>query len=163
MEFPAVQAHRAQELGHDPEIILAGRRLNDGMGDFIAGRIDGLLAGPSKVLLLGLTFKEDVPDLRNSRVVDVIEGLKKRGHQVVVHDPIADREEAQAEYDLWLADTIEGESPYDAVVGAVSHRQYRDMAPEGLCRLLKDGGLVADIKGMWRGLDLPAQVRRWSL
>jgi UDP-N-acetyl-D-galactosamine dehydrogenase len=160
---PYYLAHRAQELGHDPEIILAGRRLNDGMGDFIAGRIDGLLAGPSKVLLLGLTFKEDVPDLRNSRVIDVIEGLKKRGHQVVVHDPIADREEALAEYDLRLADTIEGESPYDAVIGAVSHREYRNMTPEGLCGLLKDGGLVADIKGMWRGLDLPAQVRRWSL
>jgi UDP-N-acetyl-D-galactosamine dehydrogenase len=167
---PYYLAHWAQETGHPPHIILAGRRINDGMGAYIAACIENALVdlaiknGGADVLVLGLTFKEDVPDLRNSKVVDMIAWLADRGHRVEVHDPLANPEETRALYGLdLLAEFDGGAGPYDCVIGAVSHRAYRGLKPETFQALLRPRGLVADIKGMWRSVPLPEGLRRWQL
>ena len=160
---PYYLVYKAKEYGHNPEVILAGRRTNDGMGDYIAGCIDAALGKPSSVLVLGLTFKENIPDLRNSKVVDIVAGLKARGHTVTVHDAFADAEEAEAEYRIALAGPLETLSAFDAVVGAVIHAPYAALKAEDFARLVRPGGLVADVKGMWRSLALPASFARWSI
>lgn len=160
---PFYLAQCALDNGHHPEVILAGRRINDGMGPWIADKISDLLAGPSRVLMLGLTFKEDVPDLRNSKVIDVIRGLRAKGHDVDVHDPYADPEEAKHEYDEALIPSLDGLSGYDCVVGAVPHAPYCSFTPENFEVLLKQGGLIADVKALWRGKDLPTNMRLWRL
>jgi len=160
---PFYLAECAQTLGHHPEIILAGRKINDQMSDFIAERITQALDGaPSRILVLGLTFKENVPDLRNTKVVDLIEGLRRRGHDVVAHDAIADAGEAQHEYGLALLPNL-SQGGYDAVIGAVAHAVYANFTGTELARLVKPGGLVADIKGQWRSLALPDGLKRWEL
>ena len=160
---PFYLAHRALELGHEPEIILAGRRINDGMGGYVARCVDQLVPRRAPILVLGLTFKENVPDLRNSKVVDIITGLQKAGHDVTVHDPLADAEEAHEHYDIKMARTLEDVGAADAVIGAVSHSVYANFGPHSFEKLLKPGGLVADVKAMWRHVQLPAGVRRWEL
>ena len=166
---PFYLARWAQDLGHDPEIILAGRRLNDGMGEFIAKRVDEILkASPSRdvrrdILVLGLTFKEDVPDLRNSRVVDIITGLRELGYSVCVHDPLADREEAKSLYGIELVDNLACfDRSLAAVIGAVAHKHYRQLSAEKLERLLIPGGLIADVKGIWRELKTSEEFQRWQ-
>jgi UDP-N-acetyl-D-galactosamine dehydrogenase len=163
---PFYLAHCAQAMGHDPEIILAGRRINDGMGDWVAERIAGKakalgLKAP-RTLVLGLTFKENVPDLRNSKVVDLIRGLENRSHKVEVHDACADAAEATHEYGVTLLKDLSA-GGYDVVVGAVPHETYCAFAAPEIGRLLKSGGLLADVKGLWRTLDLPAGRHRWEL
>jgi UDP-N-acetyl-D-galactosamine dehydrogenase len=118
---PYYLSHRAKMLGHDPEVILAGRRINDEMGQWIADSIHDQLGGrSSSVLVLGLTFKEDVPDLRNSKVYDVIQRLQWLGHKVTVHDPLADATEAMNEYGVSLEmEALQGK--YDVVLAAVPH------------------------------------------
>ncbi|MGE0094028.1 MAG: nucleotide sugar dehydrogenase [Alphaproteobacteria bacterium] len=160
---PFYLAEFAQRVGHHPEIILAGRRINDGMGDHLAGSISATLDRGARVLVLGLTFKENVPDLRNSKVVDLVEGFRRRGHAVDVHDPHADPEAAKAEYGIALLPKLDGAGPYGAIVGAVPHDEYRGFDAARFTSLLKAGGLVADIKGMWRSASLPSAVRRWQL
>jgi UDP-N-acetyl-D-galactosamine dehydrogenase len=157
---PYYLAACAQAAGHEPEIILAGRRINDGMGDHFAARIaEQCRAAKPRTLVLGLTFKENLPDLRNSKVVDLIEGLRGRGHSVDVHDPHADAAEAKSAYDLSLLPTLPNGAAYDCLVGAVPHAAYREFAFAGV---VKPGGLVADIKGMWRDTALPEGLRRWQ-
>jgi UDP-N-acetyl-D-galactosamine dehydrogenase len=113
-------------------------------------------------LVLGLTFKEDVPDLRNSKVIDVIRRLEALGHRVTVHDPRADPAEARHEYDVALdGDALDRR--YDLVVAAVPHAEYRALPADRIRDLVGDGGCVADLKGIWRRLDLGAGVRRWTL
>ena len=167
---PFYLAHCAQQLGHEAEVILAGRRINDGMGGYIARRIAdaaaaaGLPARP-RSLVLGLTFKENLPDLRNSKVVDLIEGLRARGHDVTVHDPRADAAEAKAAYGIELRADLSNVSDggYDCLIGAVAHDQYRVLAEADLARLVKPGGLIADIKAIWRGRELPVGRQHWQL
>jgi UDP-N-acetyl-D-galactosamine dehydrogenase len=160
---PYYLSHRAQQLGHDPEVILAGRSINDGMGRWVADRLHeevGERAGSA--LVLGLTFKEDVPDLRNSKVIDVIRRLEALGHQVTVHDPRADAAEARHEYDV----ALDGDAlarRYDMVVAAVPHAEYRSLGADRIRQLVVEGGCVADLKGIWRRLDLGSGLRRWSL
>jgi UDP-N-acetyl-D-galactosamine dehydrogenase len=160
---PFYLATCALNNGHNPEIILAGRRINDGMGAWIGARISERTARNGKILILGLTFKENVPDLRNSKVVDVIDALRKRGHTVDVHDPCADPREALHEYGETILTSLDGISGYDAVVGAVPHSVYASFTAETLVSLLADGGLLGDIKGLWRDVTLPEGYRRWSL
>ncbi|MBL6954366.1 MAG: nucleotide sugar dehydrogenase [Alphaproteobacteria bacterium] len=160
---PFYLAYQAQQLGHDPQIILAGRRLNDAMGEFIAGCIDEHMSGPGQVLMLGLTFKENVPDLRNTKVVDVIAGLQSRGHTVVVHDSVADGAEAERLYGFPLHPSLAGQGSFDAVVGAVRHDEYLSLKAADLARLVREGGLIADIKGIWREKDRPADRHYWQL
>ena len=159
---PYYLSYRAQQLGHEPDVILAGRSTNDGMGAWVADAIHAAKGGAAgSVLVLGLTFKENVPDLRNSRVVDVIRRLEALGHQVTVHDPLADAQEARAEYDVTLASAAMRER-YDIVLAAVPHEAYRNLPVEDVAGLVADDGLLADLKGIWRGVDLGA-IRRWSL
>ncbi len=160
---PYYLAHRALELGHDPRIILSGRAINDGMSRFVAERMHERMDGPGRILVLGLTFKEDVPDLRNSKVSDVVRALEDLGHRVAVHDPLADPEEAQHEYGIMLAPKLEELRGFDAVLGAVPHAAYRQLDAAGLAALTRPGGLIADIKGMWRNLTLPEGILRWVL
>ena len=157
---PYYLAAKAVAVGHDPKVILAGRSTNDGMGAFIADSVAADLATPARVLVMGLTFKENVPDLRNTRVVDIVARLQELGHQVTVHDPIADPAEAQQFYGIDLADGMVG--PFDAAVGAVAHEAYVKMSDQELAGLLTDNGILADIKGIWRERRI-AGVRRWQL
>jgi UDP-N-acetyl-D-galactosamine dehydrogenase len=160
---PFYLAQCAIDRGHHPEVILAGRKINDSMGGFIADQIHAQLKPGSKVLVLGLTFKENVPDLRNSKVVDVINRLKTLGHAVEVHDPMADIQEAKHEYGIDLMPSLEGASGYHALVGAVAHDAYASFGPDSFACLLEADGLVADIKGMWRNTRLPTGLKRWML
>ena len=160
---PYYLSYRAQQLGHQPEVILAGRSINDGMGRWVAERLHEARGGrPGSVLVLGLTFKEDVPDLRNSRVVDIIAALKERQHQVTVHDPLADSAEAEEEYGIVL-DPQALERQYDLIVAAVPHQAYRNMAVAEIEPLATAGGCIADLKGMWRRLEFGPGIERWTL
>jgi UDP-N-acetyl-D-glucosamine/UDP-N-acetyl-D-galactosamine dehydrogenase len=148
---PYYLSYRASELGHDPRVILAGRAINDGMADWIADQLHRARGGvPGSVLVLGLTFKEDVPDLRNSKVADLIAGLARRGHRVTVHDPLADPGEARREYELELdREALAGS--YDVVLLAVPHRAYIDMGVDRLRANVAPGGLLADLKDALSG------------
>ena len=165
---PFYLAHAAVAVGHHPEIVLAGRRINDAMGPYVAECIASELAqqgcgAGARVLVLGLTFKENVPDLRNSRVIDIINALQGRGFQVDVHDAFADGEEARQEYNVNLLASLDDASGYHCVVGAVAHDVYANYGADDFARILDDNGVVADVKGMWRRQDLPAKYRRWQL
>ncbi len=150
---PYYLATRAEQLGHDPRVILAGRSINDGMAGWVAERLHAARGGkPGSVLVLGLTFKEDVPDLRNSKVADLIAALAGRGHDVTVHDPQADADEAQHEYGLTL-DPGALDGTYDMVLLAVPHREYLDMGAGAFRDRLNDGGTLADLKGVLEGAD----------
>jgi len=159
---PFYLAHLAQELGHEPRVILSGRSINDGMGGWVADRLHGARGGRAgRVLVLGLTFKENVPDLRNSRVVDVVRRLEWLGHEVVVHDPLASPTEAAHEYGIAI-DGAALSGRYDVVFAAVPHDAYRALTDGEIAALVAEDGLIADLKGIWRGRDLgPAE--RWSL
>jgi len=158
---PYYLSHLAQKLGHKPQVILAGRETNDGMGEWIADVLHERRKKAGKALVLGLTFKENVPDLRNSRTVDVVKRLQWLGHEVAVADPLADPDEVDREYGLALTE-LNGER-YDLVVGAVPHRDYRELPDERIEGLLAPGGTLADLKDMWRGRALHPGIDRWSL
>lgn len=165
---PFYLAQCATDLGLHPEVILAGRRINDTMVDFIAAGIAERLKktashGKMRALVLGLTFKENVPDLRNSKVADLVAALERRGVDVDVHDPLADAREAQELYGITLAQSLDELAGYDCLVGAVPHRVYTCFEPVVFARLVKPGGFVADVKGMWRKKQLPASMARWQL
>lgn len=151
---PYYLTHKAEMLGHHPQVILAGRRINDGMGKFVAEQtIKQLIACGTpikgvRVVVQGLTFKEDCGDLRNSRVIDVIDELRTYGVEVFVHDPIADPEEAQHEYGVRLS--CRAELPRaQAVVAAVAHAAYRTAGVAGLEGLLEPGGCLVNIKAIY--------------
>jgi UDP-N-acetyl-D-galactosamine dehydrogenase len=153
--------HLAQQFVHDPRVILSGRGINDGMGEWIADTLHGRRGKAGTALVLGLTFKENVPDLRNSRSIDVVRRLKWLGHEVDVADPLASAAEVDRKYGLSLSAL--GERRYDLVIGAVQHRQYRDMASADLAALVAPAGTLADLKGMWRERELSPEVDRWTL
>ncbi|MEX0809289.1 MAG: nucleotide sugar dehydrogenase [Dongiaceae bacterium] len=185
---PYYLAHCAAQLGHEAEIILAGRRINDDMGAWIADRIadaydsggggtsdaggrseSAANAWPPRTLVLGLAFKENVPDIRNTRVELLVTRLAMRGHRVEVHDALADAAEAKSFYGIELSDALDaagdqgGGEPFDCLVAAVAHNEYRALADEDFVRLVRPGGLIADVKGIWRDRALPGSVRRWQL
>jgi UDP-N-acetyl-D-galactosamine dehydrogenase len=149
---PYYLTHKAESLGYHPEVILAGRRINDNMGLYVAGKIIKLMSKKdnpiynSRILMLGITFKENCPDIRNSRVIDIIRELQGFGAQVDVYDPEADPEEVQEEYGIRLKDTPDGSSKYNAIVLAVGHSAFKKLAIEDL----KNGKTVVyDIKGFF--------------
>ena len=166
---PYYLAHCAKEIGHHPDVILAGRQVNDGMARFVADEVlrqlgaDGDGAQAARFLVLGMTFKEDIPDLRNTKVVDLVGRLREREQSVDVHDPKADPGEAAEFYGIDLLSDLSQARDYDCVIGAVPHAAYRELTPQGLSAMLKPNGLVADIKGMWRGLELSNGLRYWQL
>ncbi|MEZ5736038.1 MAG: nucleotide sugar dehydrogenase [Novosphingobium sp.] len=144
---PYYLSHRAEQLGLDPRVILAGRGINDTMAAWVGKRLHEVRGGrPGSVLVLGLTFKENIPDLRNSKVADLVCTLGRLGHAVTVHDAHADPDEALHEYGIPLvADALEGR--YDLVVLAVPHRAYLEMGGRALRKLVAKGGTLADLKG----------------
>ena len=160
---PYYLSHCAQSLGHLPRVILAGRSINDGMGIWVADCIHSKRGSRTgSVLVLGVTFKENVPDLRNSKVVDVVRRLRWLGHDVTVHDPLADPAAAQHEHGLEL-DPGALARRYDVVLAAVPHNSYQGMQAADIEALAAEGGLIADIQGIWRDRQLPAALQRWSL
>ncbi len=160
---PYYLAHAAKKAKFDPEIILAGRRINDGMAAYVAGEMDQLLQEPGRVLVLGLTFKENVSDLRNSQVVDLVQALEAKGHHVEIFDPIASPEDVHAFYGLALRSTMDTFQPYDAIIGAVGHHQFRAMTAPTIDSLVKPGGLLVDLKGIWPDFAPTEDRRVWRL
>ena len=158
---PYYLSHLAQKLGHNPQVILAGRETNDGMGGWIADALHERRGKAGSALVMGLTFKENVPDLRNSRSFDLIRRLQELGHSVEVADPLAPPEEVEREHGLSVSDP-DGRS-YDLVIGAVAHREYRELPDGRLARLVAPGGMLADLKGMWRDRALGPAIDRWTL
>jgi UDP-N-acetyl-D-galactosamine dehydrogenase len=158
---PYYLSHLAQQVGHDPQVILAGRQTNDSMGGWIADALHDRRRKAGSALVLGLTFKENVPDLRNSRSFDLVQRLIWLGHEVEVADPIASAEEIEREHGLKVTEP-DGRR-YDMVVGAVAHRAYRELTDEKVTALVAPGGTLADLKGMWRGRALDPALDRWTL
>ena len=159
---PYYLSYRAQQLGQDPQVILSGRSINDKMGSWVADQLHTRRRKTGKALVMGLTFKENVPDLRNSRVIDLIERLRWLGHDVTVHDPLADSNEARHEYGIKLeSDGLHGS--YDLVVVAVPHAAYEQLDDDQLSRLVNEGGLLADLKNVYGSRQLAAGIDRWTL
>jgi UDP-N-acetyl-D-galactosamine dehydrogenase len=158
---PYYLSHLAQQLGHNPQVILAGRGTNDGMGAWIADTLHDRRGRAGSALVLGLTFKENIPDIRNSRSFDLIRRLKWLGHEVEVADPYAASDEVQREHGLTVTEL--GGRRYDLVVGAVAHREYRDIRDDQLVSLVSPAGTIADLKGMWRDRILDPKIDRWTL
>lgn len=165
---PYYLAECARLVKHEPEVILAGRRTNENMGAFIAECIHQNLekAGLPKVsniLILGLTFKENIPDLRNTKVIDIIRHLKAKGHVLEVHDSMANPVEAKEEYGIELLTHLEEIGQYDCIVCAVPHREYIQAGEMLFAQLLNPKGLIADVKNVWRHYKRPEGSLYWSL
>jgi UDP-N-acetyl-D-galactosamine dehydrogenase len=160
---PFYLAHKAAEVGHHPQIILAGRAVNDAMPAFVADCLARRLPRGASILALGLTFKENVPDLRNSKTAELILTLIDRGFALSVHDPLADPAGALSLYNLRLLDRLPAEANFHGLLASVPHRAYATLDGAALARLLRPNGLVADLKGLWRHLDLPEGLERWTL
>lgn len=159
---------KAEEIGYHPEVILAGRRINDSMGTYLAQRLVKLLVQANKPIqnakvgILGLTFKENVPDLRNSRVPDIVAELKQFGINPLVHDALANSEEAQAEYGIQLIDWHEL-SDLDGMILAVPHKAYLEMPRQQLLDSLRPDGVLMDVKSVLDPATLPKTIHYWSL
>ncbi|GAB6045593.1 nucleotide sugar dehydrogenase [Caminibacter profundus] len=155
---PYYLAYKAKEIGYHPQIILAGRRMNDNMGIFVANKVIKLMIQKghtikgSKVLILGITFKENCPDIRNSRVIDVIRELQEFGVEVDVYDPWADPKEVKLEYDIDLLQVVNGQLPitnYDCIVLAVAHKEFKEIEKQLRTTNYKLRTVVYDIKGFF--------------
>ncbi len=153
---PYYLAQKAQELGYHPEVILAGRRMNDSMGQYVAGELvkcmvkKGVNVLGSRVLVLGITFKEDCPDVRNTKVVDVIHGLQEYGIDVCCYDPWANPSEVAHEYSLHSVQQLGASELFDAVVLAVAHKEFRTLDVKSK---VKANGVIYDVKGF-----LPSEI-----
>jgi len=159
---------KAEEVGYNPEVILSGRRINDGMGAFVAGRVvkmlgqSGALNGSVKVGILGLAFKENVRDLRNSRVPDIIGELREYGIEAMVYDPMVDPEEAEEEFGIKLV-SEDAIADLNAMILCVPHRQIMEgMNPSPAARLV-NGGVLVDVKSALDPSKLPDSITYWSL
>ncbi|WP_199052853.1 nucleotide sugar dehydrogenase [Aquitalea sp. ASV15] len=151
---PYYLTHKAEELGYHPQVILAGRRINDSMGKFVAEQlvkqmiVADLPVKGGKVAVLGVTFKENCPDLRNSKVIDVVCELQSYGMEIYIHDPLADAQEAMHEYGINLQEW-EALPQVDAIVAAVNHQQYNEMGLSALLDKLHTGGVFIDVKSSY--------------
>ena len=166
---PYYLTHKAEMVGYHPQVILAGRRINDGMGAFVAQRTvkEMIAAGfhvkGEPVIVFGLTFKEDVPDLRNSKVIDVIRELQSYGAEVIVHDPVADPDEAMHEYGLKLT-AWEDLPKAGAAVAAVGHAKLRERGLKAMAGKLAPGAVLADVKSAFDPAEVAAAgLRLWRL
>ena len=166
---PYYLTHKAEMLGYTPQVILAGRRINDSMGKYVAEQtVKQMIANdlPVKgapIIVLGMTFKEDCPDIRNSKVIDVVRELQSFGARVLVHDPLADSAECEHEYGMTLTDW-DALPQASAIVAAVSHKEYAQMGIDGLLRKLVPGGVFADVKSAYDPAALQAAgARPWRL
>lgn len=163
---PYYLTYRAEKAGYDPQVILAGRKINDGVGQRVARECIRRLKDKNDtatVTILGMTFKENVPDTRNSKVADIVNELRSAGLSVQVHDPLADPGEVKHEYDVELV-KLEALRPADAVIFAVAHESYVRGGWPLLTKLLKaEGGVVLDVKSQLDRAARPAQVELWRL
>ncbi|MFO1187840.1 MAG: nucleotide sugar dehydrogenase [Alphaproteobacteria bacterium] len=159
---------KAEQVGLHPQVILSGRRINDSMGAHIAQKLVKMLTRQghpvrgARVGILGLTFKENVSDLRNSKVPDIVAELREFGVETLVNDPLADAGDARGEYGLELSD-LAAMTALDGLVLAVPHRAYKEMATAGILKLLKPRGALVDVKSMLRREDIPGEIHYWSL
>ena len=150
---PYYLTHKAQQIGYNPEVILAGRRINDGMGPYVAEQVIKLMtrkrihAVDANILILGLTFKENCPDLRNTRVIDIVTELKTYHIQADVYDPWVDKQEAQHEYGITPIDAPKA-GHYDAIILAVAHDQFKAMGEAGIRKLIKQNAVIYDVKNV---------------
>ena len=164
---PYYLTHKAQEVGHHPEVILAGRRINDNMAKHIASNVikellkQGLEVQGASVNVLGLTFKENCPDLRNTKVIHIIEELKEYGLNVTVNDVEADKNEAEKLFNLNLKDKSELRKA-DVVLFTVLHKEYIDNKQEYL-KFAKEDGVIFDVKGMVNNNELRSTQKLWRL
>lgn len=154
---PYYLAQKAQELGYHPEIILAGRRLNDSMGEYVASQVvklmikKGITVNGASLLMLGITFKENCPDVRNTKIVDVVKALADYGIYVTIYDPLANPDEVQHEYNLTCHAELDSESKYDAIVLGVAHAVFLNL---NLNNFQKDSSILYDVKGiLLRAID----------
>jgi len=151
---PYYLTHKAIQIGYNPEVILAGRRINDNMGRFIAGQVMNLMTKKrihvvdSKILVIGLTFKENCPDLRNTRVIDIIASFKECNANVDVYDPWADVDQAKHEYDISPVQKLVN-NKYEAVIVTVAHDQVKEMGVDKIRDLCIDGGILYDVKSIF--------------
>ncbi len=156
---PYYLTHRAQEIGYHPEVILAGRRINDGMGAHVAERVVKLMMRRgfpvvgSRILILGLTFKENCPDLRNSKVIDIIETLREYNATIEVYDPWIDPEAARHEFSIEVEKAEPPPGRYDAVILAVGHREFVAMGAQKVRALGRPGAVLFDVKGIFPKSD----------
>jgi UDP-N-acetyl-D-glucosamine/UDP-N-acetyl-D-galactosamine dehydrogenase len=159
---------KAQQLGYQPQVILAGRRINNSMGAHVAQKVVKLLIDGditvkgARVGLLGLTFKEDCNDIRNSKVPDIVKELRQFGIDPLVHDPLASAPGALREYGLKLS-SLQEMWPLDAMVLAVCHRWYLDLDPGQLLGMIRDGGVMVDVKSVLDPDGMERGIRYWSL
>ncbi|HXZ68337.1 MAG TPA: nucleotide sugar dehydrogenase, partial [Alphaproteobacteria bacterium] len=159
---------KAESVGIHPQVILSGRRINDSMGGYIAQRLVKMIASNghgvkgAKVGVLGLTFKEDVADLRNSKVPDIVRELRDFSIDVMVHDPMADADDAREEYGIELSQ-LEHFRELDGLVFAVPHRLYREFAPSALLGMLRAKGAIVDVKSVLKASAVPPTLAYWSL
>jgi len=159
---PYYMSYCSRQAGHEPQVITAGRETNDAMGRWIADRLHERRSGrPGRALVLGLTFKENVRDLRNSRTFDLVHRLQELGYDVSGADPLADPAEVERSHRLRMVEP--GEERFDLVIGAVAHDAYRRLEAERLQALVSPGGMLADLKGMWRSLPFDPGLERWTL
>ena len=166
---PYYLTHKAAELGYYPEVILTGRHINDNMGQFIAENTieklieQGITPINAKIALFGLTFKENCPDLRNTKVTDILEYLKSNKCQVVVTDAWADPEEAKKEYGLDLVD-LDSVQGYDAVILAIGHEAYTNFTTDDWQRMLTEDGVVIDVKSLYdKDTFSGTSIKHWRL
>lgn len=162
---PYYLAECALGLGHEPRVILAGREINDSMGSYVASCIHELFvkkvgSGKSgKILLLGFTFKENINDIRNTKVLDIFKSLEEMGHDVAVHDPHARPEDVRHEYGIDILSTLPDQANYDVAALLVSHDVYKEMTPEALQNIVRREGVVYDMKGIWRHMAVELGYR----
>jgi UDP-N-acetyl-D-galactosamine dehydrogenase len=160
---PYYLTHKAQEIGYHPEMILAGRRVNDNMGLYVAGEIVKLMTAKrihvkgAPTLVLGVTFKENCPDIRNSKVIDVVRELQKYGAEVEIYDPWADSAECRHEYGVRLIRKLEPKR-YEAAVLAVAHREFRDLGADGVRRLCRKNHVLYDIKHVFPAAQVDGRL-----
>jgi UDP-N-acetyl-D-glucosamine/UDP-N-acetyl-D-galactosamine dehydrogenase len=160
---PYYLTHKAQEIGYHPEMILAGRRLNDNMALHVAAQITQLMAAKrihvkgARVLVLGITFKENCPDIRNSKVADVVRELQKQGARVEIYDPWASRAECRHEYGLQLV-SAPAAGRYDVAVVAVAHRQFRELGARGVRALCRKQHVLYDIKHVFPAVAVDGRL-----
>jgi UDP-N-acetyl-D-galactosamine dehydrogenase len=160
---PYYLTHKAQAIGHHPEMILAGRRINDNVGNWITDKVLSLMTQnrihvvDSRILILGLTFKENCPDLRNTRVTDIVKGLTILNTQVDIWDPWANASEAKALYDIDLV-TEPAPNSYDAVILCVAHDQFKALGMAGIKKLVKSNHVIYDVKSVLPAEDVQGRL-----
>ncbi len=150
---PYYLAECALKIGYNPRIILAGRAINEGMGPFVADSIHNLVAtdkNPKRILLMGFAFKENINDIRNTKVIDILKSLQQHSHHVDVHDPHARPEDVRHEYGFEILTSLPAKGDYDALALLVAHNDYKAIEPPSLRSLIKPGGVIYDMKGVWR-------------